>query len=39
MNEPVRQRENHDAKEWGGVNPLGPIAPSMPVLKTGDQGG
>lgn len=31
--------ERHTADEWSGVNPLGPIDPSMPVMKPGDQGG
>jgi hypothetical protein len=37
---PSRGRgQHHDATEWSGVNPLGPIDPSMPVMKPGDQAG
>lgn len=35
----ARARESHRPGEWCGVNPLPPIDPAMPVLKTGDQGG
>lgn len=39
VGDPVRRREDHSTEEWVGVNPLEPILPSMPRLKTGDQGG
>lgn len=39
VGEPARPREKHTSDEWSGVNPLPPILPEMPNLKTGDQGG
>jgi len=36
---PVEPHEQHARPDASGVRPLPPILPSMPRLKTGDQGG